>query len=151
MSTTKSVSVTLKSVIDNLSDTGLPTNDRETSESVAIGTLTASANGAVIAFSERGEGGETRTKIEIIGKRIRVTRHGAIESNMLFAEGISHASVYGAPPYTFDASLFTRKIRGEIGDEGGRLDIFYDMEIGGAKKSVKMQISCEADNGNQRV
>ncbi len=148
MSTTKSVSVTLKSVIDNLSDTGLPTDDRETSESVASGTLTASANGAVITFTECGEGGKTRTKIEILGKRVRVLRHGAIESNMLFAEGISHASVYGAPPYTFDVNIFTRKIRGEVVEEGGKLDIFYDMEIGGAKKSVKLQIICEADDGN---
>ena len=81
----------------------------------------------------------------VIGERVRVCRHGAIESDLLFSPGVAHTSVYGAVPYTFDMRIYTRKIRGSIGERGGVLDIFYDMEIGGAKKSVKMTVACEID------
>ncbi len=142
---TDNAKITLKSIIDNLSDTGLPSDEREVAESTAIGTLTASDRGAVLSFSEESEGGQIRTKIEIIDGRVRVCRHGAIESDLLFSVGVAHTSVYGAPPYTFDMRIFTRKMRGEIGERGGSLDIFYDMEIGGAKKSVKMTVACNID------
>ena len=139
---TDNAKITLKSIIDNLSDTGLPSDDREVAESTATGTLTASDRGAVLSFSEESEGGRINTKIEILGERVRVCRHGAIESDLLFSEGMAHSSVYGAPPYSFDTNIFTRRIRGGITEEGGKIDIFYDMEIGGAKKSVKMTVAC---------
>lgn len=138
----ETVRVSLKSIIDNLSETGLPSDDREISESTAVGTLLLSERGALISFTENSEGGEIRTRIEITGRSVHVCRHGAIESDILFTEGISHSSIYGAPPYTFDMSVFTRRIRGNI-EKDGRVDIFYDMEIGGAKKSVKMTLTCE--------
>ena len=139
----KTAKISLISTIDNLTETGLPSDDRETSESVAIGTLTAGPRGSMICFSEKTESGEIKTRIEMLSGRIRVSRMGAIESDMLFSEGVAHSSVYSIPPYSFDASIFTKKIRGEIREDGGRLDIFYDMEIGGAKKSVKMTLSYE--------
>lgn len=134
--------ITLRSIIDNLSDTGLPSDDRECAESSATGTLTASERGAMLSFSEELEGGRIDTVIEILDGKVRVCRHGAIESELLFTEGAAHSSVYGTPPFTFDMRIFTRKIRGGITEEGGRLDIFYDMEIGGAKKSVRMTVAC---------
>ena len=140
---TKSVRISLRSIIDNLSDTGLPSDDREMSESSAVGRLSLGNSGPVIEFTEGGECGEVKTKIELSGKNIRVRRHGAIEADLLFSEGVGHSSLYGAVPYTFDMSIFTKKIRGEITEVGGTVDIFYDMEIGGAKKSVKMTLLCE--------
>ena len=142
---TKNVRVTLRSIIDNLSETGLPTNDREEAESAADGTLSIGERGSVIDLTEDSEGGRINTRIEIVGDKIRVRRHGAIESDLLFSEGMAHSSVYGAPPYSFDTNIFTRRIRGGITEEGGKIDIFYDMEIGGAKKSVKMTVACEID------
>lgn len=144
MSTTSKVKISLVSIIDNLSDTGLPSGEVERSESSAVGTLLTGARGSVISFSEDTEGGTVRTKIELLEGSIRVCRHGAIESNMLFSEGVAHRSVYSLPPYSFDANIFTRKIRGSI-KEGEKLEIFYDMEIGGAKKSVRMSLVCDVE------
>ena len=144
MTRTNKARIFLTSIIDNLSDTGLPSGEREASESTATGTVISGARGAVISFSEQSEGGEVKTKIEILSGGIRVCRHGAIESDMLFSEGVAHRSVYSIPPYSFDASIFTRKIRGSI-EDGDKLEIFYDMEIGGAKKSVKMSLVCEIE------
>lgn len=138
----KKAHITLSSIIDNLSDTGLPSEDRERAESSAAGTLTVGEGEALLSFTEEGEGGKTDTRIETVGGSVRVRRHGAIESELLFTEGAAHSSIYGTPPFTFDMRIFTRRIRGGITEEGGRLDIFYDMEIGGAKKSVKMTVAC---------
>ena len=142
MNSTKNARITLRSVIDNLSETGLPTSDREVSESNAVGNLTVDERGTIISYSESTEGGEVRTRMEIADGSVSVSRHGAIESSMLFSEGVAHSSVYGAPPYSFDVRILTKKLRGGIGENGGELSIFYDMEIGGAKKSVKMTVNC---------
>ena len=138
---TDNAKITLKSIIDNLSDTGLPSDDREVAESTAIGTLTASDRGAVLSFSEESEGGQIKTKIEILGERVRVCRHGAIESEMVFAEGKSHDSLYSVVPYAFDVTVKARKIRNSLTKSGGALDVFYDMHIGGADKNVRMKLT----------
>ena len=137
--------ITLRSVIDNLSETGLPCDDREIAESSAVGSLAADRMLIRLSFSEESEGGQIRTEIELSDGNVRVCRHGAIESELFFSPGVAHNSVYGAPPYTFDMRIFTKKIRGSITECGGAIDIFYDMEIGGAKKSVKMTIACKTD------
>ena len=144
MSTENKAKITLTSTIDNLLDIGLPSGERETSESTATGTVISGTRGAIISFSEQSEGGEVKTKIEILASGIRVCRHGAIESDIYFSEGVAHRSVYSIPPYSFDANVFTRKIRGSI-KSGDKLEIFYDMEIGGAKKSVKMSLVCDVE------
>ena len=148
MSASREAIITLSSVIDNIAETGLPTDEPERSESRAIGTLVSSPRGSLVSFTETTEGGEVKTKIEILADKLRVVRSGAIVCDMLFSEGVAHNSVYGAPPYSFDVSVYTRRIRGEITADGGEINIFYFMEIGGAKKSVRMKLFCEVTDGN---
>ena len=61
---TEAAKITLKSIIDTLSDTGLPSDEREISESSATGTLSTSERGALISFTEQSEGGEIKTRID---------------------------------------------------------------------------------------
>ena len=71
---------------------------------------------------------------------MRVKRSGAIESDLYFKEGESHSSIYSVPPYKFDATGRARRIRTELNDCGGRIDLLYNMKIGGAEKSARMKI-----------
>jgi len=137
----REVEIFINSLIDNIGTTGLPDGEREESATTALGTMDISPDGIVISFSENTDGGAVNTEIELSDVSIRVVRRGAIVSDMTFSEGESHSSVYSIPPYSFDAQIFTRRIRGKIDAGGGFVDIFYDMEIGGAKKSVKMKLS----------
>ena len=59
---------------------------------------------------------------------------------MLFREGYTDKSLYQVPPYSFDAVIYTKKIRSTLTKDGGRVDIFYRMTLGGAEKNVRMRI-----------
>ena len=142
MAIIKEKTVKISSVIENLSPSGLCEGDAEKSESIADGFLKISDGEYEITSSEMTEGGKLVTDIFIGADSVRVKRVGSIESDMLFEEGLSHKSLYSIPPYSFDAEITTKKIRNSITRDGGRIDIFYDMKIGGAEKRVKMRIEC---------
>ena len=69
-----------------------------------------------------------------------MTRSGDVQSELVFIEGATTASVYRVGPYAFDAEVVASRIRNAMTEDGGRIDIFYRMKIGGAEKSVRMKI-----------
>ncbi|MBE6644657.1 MAG: DUF1934 domain-containing protein [Ruminococcaceae bacterium] len=142
MAIIKEKTVKISSVIENLLPSGLCDGEAEKSESSVEGFLKISDGGYEITSSEMTEGGKLVTDIFICAGSVRVKRVGAIESDMLFEEGLSHKSLYSIPPYSFDAEVATKRIRNSMKRDGGRIDIYYDMKIGGAKKRVKMRIEC---------
>ena len=142
MAIIKEKTVKISSVIENLAPSGLCESDAEKSESVSEGFLKISEDGYHITAAENTEGGKLLTDIVIACGSVRVKRSGAIESEMLFEEGLLHKSLYSVPPYSFDAEIVTKRIRNSMTADGGHIDIFYDMKIGGAEKRVKMRIEC---------
>ena len=136
----KEMKFKINSVIENLSDAGLADGEPEISESVCDGFFKISEDSYLITYSENTEGGRVISDIEIEGEKIRVKRVGGVCSDIVFSEGYTHKSEYEVPPYRFDMSVFTRKIRKNLTKDGGRVDIFYNMNIGGADKTVRMRI-----------
>ena len=142
MAVIKEKKIKIFSVIENLLPSGLPDGEPEKTEVSAEGFLKIAEEGYNLTYLENTEGGRVTSDISITGEAVRVKRVGAIESDMLFEEGLSHKSLYGIPPYSFDAEIFTKRIRNGMTRDGGRVDIFYTMKIGGAEKYVKMRIEC---------
>ena len=136
----KRVNLKIESVIDNLDSAGLPDGESERSVSEAIGSLRVCGEDVRITYKEKSEGGESESEIVCSGGGVTVRRRGAIESELYFKEGETHQSVYSVPPYKFDAEIKTRRVRIDLNEEGGRIDLFYNMKIGGAEKSAKMKI-----------
>ena len=146
MAIIKEKKIKMSSVIENLLPSGLTDGEPERAESVTDGFLKISDGEYAISYVELTEGGRVAADIVITDGSVRVKRAGAIESDMLFSEGLSHSSVYGVPPYSFDTEIYTKRIRNEMTRDGGRVDIFYTMKIGGADKKVKMRIECYDGN-----
>ncbi len=134
------VKIRIEAVIDNLDDAGLAVGDREHTASEAEGFLRYADGDITLTYSEENEGGRADSEISVIGKRVTVTRHGNIESEMVFEEGICHSSVYSLPPYRFDATVCAKRIRCDVGSDGGKIDLLYNMNIGGAEKMTRMKI-----------
>ena len=101
-----------------------------------------SDEGYEITYSEMTEGGKVVSDIVITASSVTVKRRGAVDSEMVFSEGLLHKSLYTVSPYSFDAEVLTKRIRNGLTKDGGRIDIFYNMKIGGADKAVKMRIDC---------
>ncbi len=143
MAIIKEMKITVSSVIENLSPSGFPEGEPERTAVSADGFLRISEDEYNITYSEVTEGDRVISDIVISGGKITVKRRGALSSDMIFCEGESHTSLYTVAAYSFDTVITTRKIRCNMTRDGGRVDIFYDMKIGGADKRVRMKIECK--------
>lgn len=130
----------ISSVIENLTPSGLSDGSPERSEITPIGLFKEDGETFVISYAEETEGGRVLSEITVAKNRVDVKRRGAVVSDMRFEEGVCDKSVYTVSPYSFDSEIVTRKIRNNMTWDGGRLDIFYNMTIGGAAKTVRMKI-----------
>ena len=135
--------LTVNSVIDNLSDSGLPDGEPEINIFTTDGALTPFADGLMLSFTESGEGGTARSDIYLTGNAVRLVKSGDITSEMRFVEGERFDTLYCVGPYSFDMSVYTKKIRGALTEDGGELQIIYSMNIGGQDKNVRMKISAK--------
>ena len=138
----KEMKFTVSSVIENLTPQGLVDGDPERTSVTARGFYKIDGETFEINYNEMTEGGKVVTSIIASRGEVRVIRRGAVISEMVFADGRQHSSVYTVSQYSFDAVVSCRKIRFGLDNNGGRLDIFYGMNIGGADKSVRMRIDC---------
>ena len=142
MAIIKEKKITVSSVIENLSPSGAKEGEAEETCAVYDGFLKIYDNEINISYTEKSEGGKIVSDITVGESFVRVKRVGAVESDMIFNETAPHSSLYTVPPYSFDVTVVTKRIRNSMTKDGGRLDIYYNMEIGGAAKCVKMRIEC---------
>ena len=134
------VKIKIESTIENLDSAGLVDGDIERNESQAVGFLRYSDGDITLTYAEENEGGRAESEIICKDGCVCVKRRGAIESELYFEEGKSHSSLYSVPPYKFDATVTAQRVRISINEDGGRLDLLYNMKIGGAEKSARMKI-----------
>jgi uncharacterized beta-barrel protein YwiB (DUF1934 family) len=132
--------IKILSVIENLDSSGLAEEEAERDESERAGFYNYSEEGIEITYSDVSEQGRMESVILIKDESVTVKRSGAICSELFFKEGETHNSVYSVPPYKFDASVSTKRIRRALDESGGTLDLHYKMSIGGADKSARMKI-----------
>ena len=133
--------LTVNSVIDNLSDTGLPEGDPEINIFTTDGALRVIDGGFLITFSEEQDGGRADTNLYVYESGVRLVKSGAITSEMCFAEGEVYNTLYCVGPYSFDMTVRTKKIRNTVTECGGDLQLIYTMNVGGQEKNVRMKIS----------
>ena len=137
------LSITVNSVIDNLTDSGLPDGDPEINIFTTEAQLAVSERGMRLSFSETEEGQTTTSALYINDLGIRLVKRGAIESEMTFNEGETTTSLYRVGPYAFDIDVRTKRIRNAISENGGELQLIYSMNIGGQEKNVRMKFTAK--------
>ena len=133
-------SIKVRSKIEELDDRGFGMGSPEVNEISLVGDYFYSDELIKLNYTERGEQGEVKTEIFYEGGVVTVKRRGAIESEIRFAVGIEHSSVYSVAPYKFDMTVVPKRINAALSSGGGEIDLFYNMKIGGAGKAVRMRI-----------
>ena len=129
------------SVIDNLDDAGLPEGAPEISETLSDGFLKIAEDTLYITYKEESEGGRIISDITVDREGVHLVRRGAIEFDVTFSEGKTVNTIYSIPPYSFDATVRTARIRSDITKAGGSLRIHYSMNVGGQEKAVRLKIT----------
>ena len=128
------------SEIDNLSEGGASVGDVERTEFTVTADVGYKDGALLLSYTTVENDLPTETYIKMYADRAAVTRSGDVQSELVFIEGEKTVSVYRVGPYAFDAEVVATRIRNAMTEEGGRIDIFYRMKIGGAEKSVRMKI-----------
>lgn len=129
----------IRSVIKGADDPTPEITDEE-----CLGVMRCAAGGAAerISYKITGEdGNKTETAIELFDGAVRLLRHGAIESNMLFEVGAEHKSLYKIPPFSFDLTLRTSRIEYDVSSTGGKITLEYSMTVGGAERECSMTVT----------
>ncbi len=140
MAIIKEKKLKISSVIEDMTPSGLADGEAEHTEITTDAFLKISDGATVISYTENTEDGRVVSDITLTEASVTVTRRGAVESEMVFSEGGSYKSLYQVPPLSFDMEIYTKKIRNNMTRDGGRVDIFYTMKIGGAERYVRMKI-----------
>ena len=135
------LSLTVNSVIDNLSEAGLPEGDPEINIFTTDGSLTLIEGGYLLGFTEEQDGGSAHTDLYVYPDSVRLIKSGAITSEMHFSEGEMFNTLYCVGPYSFDMTVRTKRIRSSFTECGGELQLIYTMNVGGQEKNVRMKIS----------
>ena len=137
----KEVKLTVNSYIENLGTDGLPDGEPEISRTQHSARMVLRGSDIFLSYEEESEGGKIISDIRVSKSGVTVSRRGALESVLLFADGDEFSTVYSVPPYKFDMSVKTLRLRASLCETGGEVDILYTMSIGGAEKKCRMRIS----------
>ncbi len=137
------VNITVHSVIENLTDSGLVDGEPEINIITIPGFLKAEREGDVyyISYKEDTDEGRALTDIRLSDGEVMLSRRGDSSYDIRFSLGEVHESIYRAGAYSFDMSVLTKKIRNSISREGGELQLIYKMTLGGADKNARMKIT----------
>lgn len=133
--------ITVRSVIDEIGEDGFPTGEPEITLITEEGVIASRGDFTALEYTERGEGGEVQCRLILKPDgSIHLSRSGAVECRLDFAEGKTVKTLYRVPPYSFDMTLTTQKIRKAVRERDGEIALFYTMNVGGRDTKVNMKI-----------
>lgn len=109
-------------------------------ELVSAGTLEQTENGYTISYQESELTGleGTTTVLQVAQGQVTLLRQGEVNSIMVFEEGRQHVSVYDTPAGALAISVNTRRLRSELNDQGGDIEIQYSIDIDSAVTGLNL-------------
>ena len=138
----KAASLEILSTLTDLGASGLPEGETEKTELRLQGNIRFDDRGnTFISYREDTENGAILSDVKISDGKVTVLRRGAIESTMVFEEGILHRTVYSLPPYSMDMEIMTKRIRRSTAEGSLSLSLSYEMKIGGSARSAVFKIN----------
>ena len=126
----------ITSHVINLDENGKPDGEIEKDEFTAKGKVGRREGTTLLSYEEKRDGASVSCEILIKDDEVKVLRRGDVISEMVFAVGKTHESVYRVPPFSFDMKISTSRIE----NDEASLALFYEMSVGGAEKRCRMKI-----------
>lgn len=106
-------------------------SEEESSELVTEGLLRREAGGYSLSYQESEVTGlgSTLTTFQVEGDCVTLLRVGEVNSQMVFQEGRRHMSLYQTPYGSMAIGISTRRLRANLDDKGGEIELDYNIEI----------------------
>ena len=105
--------------------------ESQTVQVVTEGTMRTEGDTVFLSYEESEVTGMegTTTTFAVQGERVELVRTGAGESKMVFEKGIKNVSLYNVGFGALTIGVKARRLKNELGPEGGHLEISYGIEI----------------------
>ena len=105
--------------------------DPDATELMTEGTMALTEDGIVLSYEESELTGMegTTTTFEVKGPRVTLTRSGAVNSQMVFEEGVSHDSLYETDFGALMITVTATRVYYDIVPDGGTIDLVYEINI----------------------
>lgn len=99
-------------------------------------------NGWSLSFVERREYGRTATRISYDKKEkaLTLTMKGNTQYTALFKVGTPYEFIYAVPPVTFDAEVKPLSLSESMSENGGEIDLSYDLTLGGVCRRIHLHV-----------
>lgn len=100
-------------------------------ELVTEGTLEETDGGWMLCYEESDLTGlqGVKTTFLVQDKTVTLTREGRLNSQMVFLEGVAHDSLYKTEFGAMMLTVCPTKVKADIAEEGGVIDLVYNIEI----------------------
>lgn len=123
----KPVMITLTATA--ISDEEMP----DTIQLLTSGTLTELEDGYMLAYEESLDETEPPQHVELrlTQRGVTMSRTGAYATDMVFRRGERFECLYNTPQGTLELALYCTKSVFNVGDEGGAVQLKYQLDMGG--------------------
>ena len=103
----------------------------DTMELVTKGRLSRVGESYTLSYQESELTGleGTLTTFQVEAERVTLMRFGEYNSQMVFQEGRRHLSMYDTPYGSMAIGVNTHRLRAELDERGGDIEIDYNLEI----------------------
>lgn len=114
---------------------------------ITVGGYYEKDNKKYILYDENEEMGmaDSSVMVKVSSDEVVVSRKGVFNSKMLFKTGRTTEFMYHLPYGDMPVILHTKKINNNLCDNGGRLDLFYSLDMQGETFEHSMSIDVKAD------
>lgn len=123
--------VIMKDVIISITGTQTVESGDDVIELVTDGKYSYGEDASMITYNESSLTGMegTKTTFKIEKDIVTLTREGAVNSQMLFQKGRKHFFIYDTPYGATTMGVDTQKLRTDMGEHGGKMDIVYSVDV----------------------
>ena len=105
--------------------------DPDATELMTDGVMEMTEDGLRFSYEETELTGMegTTTTFEVLGKKVILTRSGAVNSQMVFEEGRQHTSLYETPFGELSVDIQTSRLLYNLSERGGVMEIKYSIAV----------------------
>lgn len=137
----REVEIKIHSIIENLDDTGLATEEVERENITARGTFKYGITGGTLEYDEERDGTKVHSILDVRGGKATLTKTGDINCVFSFISGEDTTSLYKTGAFAFDVKINTKRLKYDATPTSCAIRLIYSMNIGGQEKRVNLLLS----------
>lgn len=117
-------------------------------ELITDGVLTDIGDSTILEFDESSlyDLHDVRTSVKIDSDYVQMSRTGDISTNMVFAEEKTYEAIYTTPFGAIQLDIFPIKVKSSRNENGGAVDLEYEVKIGDLRAHNKFNIVYQKKN-----